>query len=56
MSIGIDITNKRMAEEEAQLRRTQLVEADKMVSLGILSSEIAHEINNPNNFIMLNAP
>ena len=56
VSIGIDITNKRMAEEEAQLRRTQLVEADKMVSLGILSSEIAHEINNPNNFIMLNAP
>ena len=56
VSIGIDITKKREAEEEAELRRAQLVEADKLVSLGILSSEIAHEINNPNNFIMLNAP
>jgi PAS domain S-box-containing protein len=56
VSIGMDITDKRAAEEESELRRRQLVEADKMVSLGVLSSEVAHEINNPNNFIMLNAP
>ncbi|WP_419657795.1 ATP-binding protein [Desulfosarcina variabilis] len=56
VSIGMDITEKIAAQEEADIRRRQLVEADKMVSLGILASEVAHEINNPNNFIAMNAP
>jgi PAS domain S-box-containing protein len=55
VSIGIDITDKRRTEEEAELRRRQLVEADKMASLGVVASGVAHEINNPNNFIMVNA-
>lgn len=54
--IGMDITDIRRAEEEAELRRRQLLEADKMASLGVLASGVAHEINNPNNFIMMNTP
>ncbi len=44
-----DITIEKQVEQE-------LIQADKMISLGILVSGVAHEINNPNNFIMLNAP
>ncbi len=44
-----DITKTRQIEKE-------LVQADKMISLGVLVSGVAHEINNPNNFIMVNTP
>lgn len=44
-----DITEEKRMENE-------LIQADKMISLGILVSGVAHEINNPNNWIMLNAP
>jgi PAS domain S-box-containing protein len=52
----LDITERKNAEREAQERDAQLVHADKMISLGTMAAGIGHEINNPNNFIVINAP
>lgn len=49
-----DITEKIRIEQESQYLQSRLIHANKMTALGTLSSGIAHEINNPNNYIMSN--
>jgi PAS domain S-box-containing protein len=41
---------------EARLLQREVIQNEKLASLGLLISSIAHEINNPNNFISFNVP
>ncbi|MEJ2157128.1 MAG: ATP-binding protein [Desulfobacteraceae bacterium] len=41
---------------EAKTMERQMIQQEKMASLGLLISSIVHEINNPNNMISLNLP
>lgn len=50
-----DITRRIRMEEEARITQSRLIHTNKMTSLGVLVSGIAHEINNPNTFIQGNA-
>ena len=56
LAVFRDITQQIEAQENERIHQQQLIQADKMASLGVLVSEVAHEINNPNNFIMVNTP
>jgi len=54
--VAHDVTEIRQAEDAERRQREELLRADRMISLGVLVAGVAHEINNPNQYIMLNAP
>ena len=50
-----DITEKMRLEDEVRATQAKLIHTNKMASIGMLASSVAHEINNPNNCISVNA-
>ncbi|WP_022941937.1 ATP-binding protein [Psychromonas hadalis] len=54
--LSLKETNKQLtqANQDLKLSESQLVQSEKMASIGILAAGIAHEINNPIGFIKSN--
>ncbi len=51
-----DITDEKRIRQESEYRLKQVIQADKLASLGKVVAGVAHEINNPNSFITYNIP
>ncbi|QWV92345.1 PAS domain S-box protein [Geomonas oryzisoli] len=49
-----DISEKLRMEQEIRATQAKLIQTNKMTSLGMLVSSVAHEINNPNHCISIN--
>jgi signal transduction histidine kinase len=52
--IAKNITERKKLKIESEKRLQQVILADRLKSLGELVANVAHEINNPNNFVVQN--
>jgi|GEM_PF-1753468 PAS domain S-box-containing protein len=55
LAILRDVTTLRQLQRTTDAQQKQLVRADKLASLGTMVAGVAHEINNPNHLILMNA-
>jgi PAS domain S-box-containing protein len=51
-----DVSERIRADAEAARRREESARSEKLIALGTVVSGVAHEINNPSQFIVLNLP
>lgn len=54
IGVATDVTDRAKAERALRRSEAQLLEADRLASLGALAAGVAHEINNPLAYVLLN--
>jgi PAS domain S-box-containing protein len=54
VSVGQDVTELNKTNVKLVNTHAQLLQSDKMAAIGVLSAEVAHEINNPVGFVTSN--